>query len=131
MVRICPGLAAVAVLAAGSPAVAAGGGPASRPAPRSELVLTYMAEAGYAAAVKLTCDPDGGGHPRPAEACATLSRVDADPARLQPADRYCILLYQPVTARLDGTWRGRPVAWTHTYGNGCEMSRATGVLFAF
>ncbi|GAA4599911.1 hypothetical protein BJY16_003260 [Actinoplanes octamycinicus] len=97
----------------------------------SRLVLTYAAGAGYATAVKLTCDPAGGGHPKPAQACAQLTRAGADPARIKPADRYCFLLYKPITARLAGTWRGRSVTWTHTYGNSCEMNRATGVLFDF
>jgi hypothetical protein len=128
--RICTSLAvAAAVLAAASPAVAAS---ASGPATGSRLTLTRVADAGGgAAAVKLTCDPDGGGHPKPSQACAQLSRVGANPARLKPADRYCFLLYKPVTAQLSGVWRGRAVKWAHTYGNSCEMNRATGILFAF
>src|SRR5690349_4767185 len=128
--RICTGLAAaVAVLATATPAVA---GPAPQPAAGARLTLTRLAAAGQpAAAVGLTCDPDGGGHPKAVQACAELTRVGADPARLKPADRYCILLYQPVTAQLSGMWRGRAVKWAHTYGNSCEMGRATGVLFDF
>ncbi|GGR48892.1 protease [Actinoplanes ianthinogenes] len=124
LLRICAGLAAV--LSAAVPVSAE-----ARPATGSRLVLTYTADAGYATAVKLTCDPAGGGHPKPAQACAALTRAGADPARLRPADRYCFLLYRPITARLAGTWRGRSVTWAHTYGNSCEMNRATGVLFDF
>ncbi|WP_229073750.1 SSI family serine proteinase inhibitor [Actinoplanes sp. DH11] len=126
-----------ALLAPAAPATAVGGGPAPRPAPRAvaepgaDLTLSYTAEAGYATAVKLTCDPVGGGHPEGAAACATLRRIDADPARLEGGDRMCILLYQPVTAQLKGVWQGRDVRWEHTYGNTCEMNRATGVLFQF
>ncbi|BCY06604.1 SSI family serine proteinase inhibitor [Actinoplanes sp. L3-i22] len=128
--RICTSLAAAAaVLAVASPAVA---GPTPGPAAGSRLTLTRVADAGGgAAAVKLTCDPDGGGHPDPVRACAQLTRVGANPARLKAADRYCFLLYKPVTARLSGVWRGRTVKWAHTYGNSCEMNRATGVLFDF
>ncbi|WP_436522022.1 SSI family serine proteinase inhibitor [Actinoplanes sp. HUAS TT8] len=122
---ICMSFVAVA-------AVLAGPAPAPGPVAGSRLTLTRVADAGGgAAAVKLTCDPDGGGHPDPPQACAQLSRVGADPARITPADRYCFLLYKPVTARLSGVWRGRAVRWSHTYGNSCEMSRATGILFAF
>ncbi|GAA2907376.1 hypothetical protein Acy02nite_11770 [Actinoplanes cyaneus] len=128
--RICTSLAvATAVLAVAAPAAA---GPRPGPPTGSRLVLTRVAEAGGgAAAVRLTCDPDGGGHPKPSQACAALSRAGADPARLTPADRYCFLLYKPVTAQLSGMWRGRSVTWAHTYGNSCEMNRATGVLFDF
>jgi hypothetical protein len=101
------------------------------PKTSAELTLSYTAEAGFAAAVKLSCDPPAGGHPKPAEACAVLRRVGADLGKLPPGDRMCVLLYQPVTAELKGVWRGRPVAWRHTYGNTCEMNRATGVLFQF
>ncbi|WIM98120.1 SSI family serine proteinase inhibitor [Actinoplanes oblitus] len=124
--QICAGLTAVVATAA---PVSAATQP--RPAAGTRLVLAYAAEAGFATAVKLTCDPDGGGHPQPAQACAALTRVRANPARLKPADRYCFLLYKPITARLTGTWRGRSVTWAHTYGNSCEMNRATGVLFDF
>ena len=109
-------------------AVAVAGGPAPR---ATELTLSYLADAGFASAVKLSCDPPGGGHPNAAEVCAVLAGIDADPARLPAGDRMCVLLHQPVTAELKGVWRGRDVLWRHTYGNTCEMNRATGVLFQF
>jgi len=117
--------AATAILAGASEAVAASA------APRVRLTLTYMAEAGYAAAVKLTCMPAGGGHPEAAQACTTLRVAGVDPAKIKPARVMCMMLYAPVTAQITGVWRGAPVRWTHTYGNTCEMTRATGVLFKF
>lgn len=81
--------------------------------------------------VELTCAPDGGGHPDPVAACATLARYDVDPDRMTPAPTACFLVYAPVTARITGTWAGRSIRWEHRYGNGCEMHRATGVLFDF
>lgn len=111
--------------------VAMSAGLVGGPAPRADLTLTYEADAGFAAAVKLTCDPVGGGHPKPAQACTMLRKAGADPGKLEPGDSMCVLLYQPVKAELKGTWRGRSVQWTQTYGNTCEMNRATGVLFDF
>jgi Subtilisin inhibitor-like len=113
---------AVAVLAGATPAQAA---------PQSRLTLTYTAQAGYADAVKLTCNPTGGPHPEAAQACALLRHTGARPDRIRPAPVMCMMLYAPVTARLSGTWRGSRVTWSHQYGNGCEMTRATGVLFKF
>lgn len=134
-------VAAAAALAAGaSEAVAAAPVPGPRPAagsygggatPGARLTLTYMAEAGFAAAVKLTCDPAGGGHPEAAQACATLRTAGADPEKIKPAPVMCMMIYSPITAEITGVWRGAPVRWTHTYGNKCEMLRATGVLFQF
>jgi hypothetical protein len=117
---------AVAVTAA----LLAGAVPAQA-APQSRLTLTYLAQAGYADAVKLTCDPTGGPHPEAAQACAILGRTGADPAKIKPAQVMCMMLYAPVTAQIAGTWRGGRVKWSHRYGNTCEMTRATGVLFKF
>jgi hypothetical protein len=107
-------------------------GPASaQAAPTSHLTLTYLAQAGYADVVKLTCDPTGGPHPEAAKACALMSSTGGNPAKIKPAQVMCIMLWAPVTAQLAGTWRGRAVSWSHRYGNTCEMIRATGVLFEF
>ncbi|MGW4943734.1 SSI family serine proteinase inhibitor [Actinoplanes sp. NPDC004185] len=120
--------AAVLLLAAPAPATA----PAAQAGvKRTDLTVSYLAEAGYAAAVKLRCDPAGGAHPQKVQACRTLKRVGGDPARLTPAPLMCTLEYAPVTAQVKGTWRGRPVSWSHTFGNLCDMRRTTGVLTAF
>ncbi|WP_430779850.1 SSI family serine proteinase inhibitor [Actinoplanes sp. G11-F43] len=100
-------------------------GPAAAAAD-SKLTLTYASKT-----VRLTCGPVGGGHPKAGEACATLRGIGGNPAKLKGGDSLCVLLYRPVTARLKGTWRGKVVNWQRTYGNSCEMGRATGVLFQF
>jgi hypothetical protein len=115
-------------------AVVLGSGPAAASAPygsRSRLTLSYLADAGYAAAVKLDCHPAGGGHPKSAQACATLDAAGGDPGRIPAAGTYCYLIYAPIDAEMTGTWHGRKVGWRHRYGNICEMRRATGVLFDF
>ena len=117
------GLSAAMVLALASPAGAA--------VKRSELVLSYTADAGYAAAVVLRCDPAGGAHPKKGKACQALAAVNGKPEKLKPAPIMCTLEYAPVTAQIEGTWRGRKVDWTHTFGNACEMARTMGVIMAF
>jgi hypothetical protein len=99
--------------------------------PASAAAGTSLTLTSQARATKLTCSPTGGGHPRAGQACATLRSAGGDPAKLKGGDSLCMLLYKPVTARLKGTWRGRTVKWQQTFGNSCEMSRATGVLFDF
>jgi hypothetical protein len=96
------------------------------PAAQSHLTLTYAAQT-----VRLACNPTAGDHPEAAQACAILRSTGADPAKIKPAQVMCMMLWQPVTARIAGTWRGTRVKWSHQYGNGCEMTRATGVLFRF
>jgi hypothetical protein len=128
--------AAAAVVIGGGPAAAAPPDPRQAQAgygpPRDRLVLdVFSDEAGWARAVKLSCNPPGGRHPDPAGACAALEQTGADPAKLKPAAVMCLLTYLPVTARITGTWHGAAVTWSHEYGNPCEMKRATGVLFKF
>ena len=126
MIRTIAGAAAALAVALGPAAAAQGAGNHT-----TRLVLSYLADAGYAVAVKLHCDPARGGHPKPAQACATLQKVGGRPGRIRAADTMCTMLYAPVTAQITGTWRGHEIAWTQSYGNTCEMNRATGVLFQF
>ena len=111
--------------------LATAGGAAAAARPRTDLTLVYMAEAGYATAVTLRCDPPGGAHPKPAAACRTLRAVGGRPARIKPARTMCTMIYAPITAQVTGKWRGKKISWSRTYGNTCEMTRATGVLFRF
>ncbi len=131
MIRTMLAASSIAVLGLAGPAAATATGPAATPRPATDLVLSYAAEEGYAAAVTLTCDPAGGAHPKPAKACAALKKVSGDPARLKPGKTMCTLEYAPITAEITGTWKGRTVHWKKTYANRCDLTRATGVLFAF
>jgi Subtilisin inhibitor-like len=119
MIRTMIGLATALAVLAGPTGPAAAVGP-------SKLTLSYGTKS-----VRLTCSPTGGGHPKAGQACATLRGIGGDPAKLKGGDALCMLLYQPVTASLKGTWRGKAVQWGQTFGNSCEMTRATGVLFDF
>ncbi|MEV8507684.1 SSI family serine proteinase inhibitor [Actinoplanes sp. NPDC051475] len=119
------GLSVVLVLAVASPAAAAA-------KKRTELELSYTADAGYAAAVILRCDPAGGPHPKKGKACAALAKAGGDPAKLKPARGVlCTMEYAPITARITGRWKGKKVDWSRTFGNPCDMARATGVVMAF
>ena len=111
--------------------VAAGPAAAAPRRPGIDLVISYMAEAGYAAAVTLTCNPVGGAHPKAAKACAALKKTGGKPAKLKPAKTMCTLEYAPITAEIDGTWKGRKLSWSKTFPNSCALTRATGVVFAF
>lgn len=130
MIRTVLAATSIAVLGLAGPAAAAATGPAAAPR-QTGLVLSYASESGYAAAVTLTCHPAGGAHPKAAKACATLAKVAGDPGRLKPARTMCTLEYAPITAELTGTWKGRTVQWSETFSNPCDLTRHTGVLFAF
>ncbi|GLY93444.1 SSI family serine proteinase inhibitor [Actinoplanes sp. NBRC 103695] len=124
--------AAVASLAIGSPASAAAGGPeeSARKA-KTSLTLAYTAEAGFAAAVVVTCVPDSDVHPNAKKVCKTLVKVNGDPGAIKPAPVMCTLEYAPITAEAKGIWEGKKIAWSKKFSNTCDMRRATGVLFTF
>lgn len=129
MIRVMLAAAAAAVLATAGPAAAAA--PAMAP-PKTKLTLLYMADAGYAAAVVLRCSPAGGAHPKAQKACATLKRVGGNPGRLKaPPDVMCTMESAPITAEITGRWKGKKVDWSRKFGNKCDLTRTTGVLFQF
>ena len=131
MMRTVLAAASIAVLGIAGPAAAAGTGPAASPRPATDLVLSFRSESGYAAAVTLSCHPAGGAHPKAAQACAALKKVGGDPSRLKPRKVLCTMEYAPIAAELAGVWKGRPVHWSKTFGNPCDLTRTTGVIFAF
>ncbi|WP_228976351.1 SSI family serine proteinase inhibitor [Streptomyces sp. DH12] len=78
---------------------------------------------------KLECDGDRGTgtHPRAQRACerlAELSKDGRDPFSPVPQDRMCTQQHGgPATARIEGTWHGRPVEAAFARTNGCEIAR--------
>jgi hypothetical protein len=121
---------AVALTAAALTASAVATGPALA-ATTTKLTLSVTAEAGHASAVILRCQPAGGGHPSAAKACAALTAAGGKFASLKPTAVMCTLQFAPVTAAATGTWKGKKVTWSRSFGNACELTRATGVVFRF
>ncbi|HEV2784625.1 MAG TPA: SSI family serine proteinase inhibitor [Actinophytocola sp.] len=122
--------AAISVLLA----LVAPAGEASAAAPPSTLVLSVRnVMDGSVALTRLRCHPPGGAHPNAAKACADLDAAGGDLDLLpgDPEAQLCTLEYRPVMAAARGTWRGRPIRWSHEYGNNCAMRAATGPVFAF
>ncbi|WP_369208798.1 SSI family serine proteinase inhibitor, partial [Streptomyces sp. PU-14G] len=79
----------------------------------------------------LNCFPSSGStHPRPAQACETLSRVRGDVAAVRPHNRPCPMVSRPVTAVAEGTWRGVPRGFAHTYPNRCAAEAGSAGVFA-
>ncbi|MEV5407611.1 SSI family serine proteinase inhibitor [Thermopolyspora sp. NPDC052614] len=99
----------------------------------SRLTLTVeVRQNGSTTSLVLGCDPDGGAHPRPVEACDLLRSVDGDLTRLDaPPGTSCVAVYDPHVATASGHWRGRQVFYQRTFTNRCWMSATTGSIFAF
>jgi hypothetical protein len=123
-------LAAATVAATAAPALAATAAPALA-AGATRLTLSIVADAGWARAVTLRCSPSSGGHPTAAKACTALKAAGGNPDKLKERHVTCTLQLEPVTAAVDGTWKGRSVTWSRTFGNSCELSRATARVFRF
>ncbi len=79
----------------------------------------------------LTCDPTGGTHPKPAQACDQLLAAQ-EPFAPVPADAVCTEIYGgPQLAEVSGSLRGQPVVARFNRTNGCQIDRweTVGLLF--
>ncbi|MFK0152192.1 SSI family serine proteinase inhibitor [Streptomyces sp. NPDC090499] len=76
---------------------------------------------------ELSCHPGAGSHPDVAGACLVLdrnTRWGRDTFAPVAPGTACTMLYGgPATARVTGTWAGRPVDATYDRSNGCEIGR--------
>lgn len=130
----------VALGAAGSVTASVGAVPAAaapalplvrdgdRAVPRDHLTVTVR-DAGRGADGKyvLDCHPGAGSHPEVSGACDVVdrnTRWGKDAFARVPEGTVCTMQYGgPATARVTGTWAGRPVDARFDRGNGCEIGR--------
>jgi hypothetical protein len=127
---ILGGLILLATAAPTGAALAASGTAAEEP--RARLTLTVAGGTpSITQVVELTCDPDGGTHPNPADACAALRDVAGDASLLRmPEDTMCPGIFDPHTVLLSGVWEGRTISYKGTFANKCLLQATTGALFA-
>ncbi|MEU2442753.1 SSI family serine proteinase inhibitor [Streptomyces althioticus] len=126
-----PGRRGLVALAAVLASLAAFPSPAraGEPVPDGDRLTVTVRDAGGGAdgTYEVRCRPSGGTHPDPDAACAAVERRtrwgrDAFPPA--PRDAVCTMQYGgPATARITGTWAGRPVDATYDRTNGCAIER--------
>ncbi|MFI0164617.1 SSI family serine proteinase inhibitor [Streptomyces sp. NPDC017095] len=114
-------------------AVPAVAGAALPPPVRSEdqrdhlTVVVRHAGEGRDGTYEVYCHPGAGRHPDAAGACRVLdenTRWGRDPYAPVPEGTTCTLLYGgPATARVTGTWAGRPVDASYDRRDGCQTAR--------
>jgi hypothetical protein len=103
--------------------------PPARPDDSADRLTVTVHDAGGGAdgTFELECHPAGGNHPAAAEACDRLDRMTTwgkDTFAPTPPDSLCTMQYGgPATARVTGTWAGRPVDARYDRSDGCEISR--------
>lgn len=94
--------------------------------PSIELEITFWPQgrsAGTPETWTLTCDPAGGTHRSPAEACAQLAALE-NPFAPPPPDEICTEQYGgPEEALVSGTHRGERVSYELSRTNGCGIAR--------
>lgn len=92
----------------------------------AQTALTVRVKASAKAPAKtwtLDCDPTGGDHPKAAQACSALAKVQ-DPFKPVPKDQMCTQIYGgPEVATVKGTWKGKPVDTTFSRKDGCQLHR--------
>ncbi|WP_432198624.1 SSI family serine proteinase inhibitor [Streptomyces sp. bgisy027] len=118
------GLAAVAPVTAAPAAVPSVRGPDRA---GDHLTVTVRNAGGADGTHELTCHPAGGDHPRAADACAALdrgTRWGRYAFAPVPQGTFCTMQYGgSATARITGTWAGRPVDARYDRSDGCEIAR--------
>ncbi|WP_149182198.1 SSI family serine proteinase inhibitor [Streptomyces sp. TRM49041] len=125
--------ASVAALGIGAPTAVAGGPLPPLPllVPSDSLTITVERSGNPAAdgTFKLECRGERatGTHPRAQRACERLTELSEggqDPFTPVPQGRMCTQQYGgSATARIEGTWHGRPVDAHFARTNGCEIAR--------
>lgn len=92
--------------------------------PRTELTLELVDEQqGPAEQLTLTCDPAGGNHPQPEQACADLAREKQPFAPLTGSGRCTEIYGGPATAVVSGIYRDQKVVLKLARTNGCEIAQ--------
>jgi hypothetical protein len=122
-------LAALAALAACGSSESSDGGSGSggSGAPAAKTSLTIDVTPGEGAEPKtytLTCDPAGGDHPQPEQACDAIAAAGASVFEPVPSDTACTMVFGgPQKATITGTYRGKDVDASFSRENGCEIDR--------
>ncbi|MET8339290.1 SSI family serine proteinase inhibitor [Streptosporangium canum] len=104
-------------------------------APRRWVTIGVNVGTEYAPATRvalLECSPPGGTHPRPAEACAIVSAIRGDVARLKaPPNLMCPQDYDPLLVWTAGLWDGIVISGTRVFLNRCRFDSIMGILGKF
>jgi hypothetical protein len=103
-----------------------------QPQPLPPGAVLFLSVVPYNEAVRsvvLTCDPPGGTHPRPAEACDLLAEAGGDFTRLtgDPYAGACPPEHPvaPVLATAFGWWEGRLTWYSRWFRHSCDLELST------
>ncbi|MQA94305.1 MAG: hypothetical protein GEV11_06495 [Streptosporangiales bacterium] len=93
--------------------------------PKTELTVTVTPEPGAEPKkARLTCEPNGGDHPRAQAACTKLTNLSAKAFKKPDPDQMCTQQFGgPEKATVTGTLKGEQVDASFSRTNGCEITR--------
>lgn len=96
-----------------------------QPGTSTDLTISVTADEGATPVeMSLECDPPGGDHPQPAEACKKIKSAGLNVFQPVPKDQACTMIFGgPQTATITGSYKGAYVDATFSRGNGCEIDR--------
>jgi hypothetical protein len=93
-------------------------------------ITVQQAPSGRTQSWRLTCAPDGGTLPNPAQACARLNQ-DWRPFAPISHNTMCTTLYfGPQTVAITGWWHGSWIAVRYTRSNGCQETQWNQMVWA-
>jgi cytochrome c1 len=122
--------AAIAVLAVSAAPVSAAPAGADTGTAVSQLTMTKSGSVNRQ--VTLECNPDGGTHPTPVDACAKITAVGGHLELLTSAPGVlCTADWNPVTVTVTGFWQFQWVSFSKTYSNDCVASVGSNYVFRF
>nr|WP_246462070.1 SSI family serine proteinase inhibitor [Nocardia transvalensis] len=126
------------ILVAGAalgPGTAQAGSAEPAPPPRSSVILTVRpVESLVPRVMTLECAAvSTGTHPLARQACADLEAAGGNIRELADFTDppLCGQDFDPIAARIDGTWEGRPVSDSGVFSNHCVLIATTKSVFDF
>ena len=96
-----------------------------QPGTSTDLKITVTADEGATPVeLHLRCDPPGGDHPQPVEACKTIETAGSGVFQPVPKDQACTMIFGgPQTATISGSYKGAHIESSFNRANGCEIDR--------
>ncbi|KAI8368838.1 subtilisin inhibitor [Choanephora cucurbitarum] len=103
---------------------------APQPVPNTSTYLAILVKKTTGNTIySLSCNPDGGSHPRPQAACEFLQSINGNFNGLPASQILCTLEYNPVNVTILGLYQGRFTVFNNQYSNECFAIGALGNLY--
>ncbi|HEY1918912.1 MAG TPA: SSI family serine proteinase inhibitor [Streptosporangiaceae bacterium] len=96
----------------------------------ADLTITVQLAPYHSQSWRLTCSPNGGTLPNPAQACARLNQAWRPLAPVSHNTMCTTLYFGPQTVTITGWWHGSWVSVRYTRSNGCQETMWNQMVWA-